>query len=675
MLVTPLIQFTVAILLLSSAKLFAQAPDVVRWTISDDGSIAALALSTGEVQLKRFPEAKLEKPISLADSGDIGAITIDANGSLLAIASRSKPRVDLFRMATADRVKRLEPTDLATAIRLAPDGKSIAIAGQFALAVYDVESGKKLAELPNVHQCQTLVWSNNSKLVGLVCENRIKVWFPSSKKLLMDQQWTTGVGGVIQIAFAPDGRKIATRFGQYTNVWDVVSGKSLQQCNDGGLSIPGLGWSADGKCFITCTETDFILRDATVSEERTIEKFPIDVKPGLVQFSRGAKRAIWMGYNLRSPDAVHFHEFDAPCFEPPVSAAMVAKPNPSSPSESKPSGPASSSNNDWNPPKFAESEKKLANNPKVVRYDAKLKPPAGKPAKSKDTSSPNAQAKGLSMALSGDGKTVVVGGMDGEVFIGEAPAGKIRSRFRASENSRIEKIVSSSDGKMIAFSQGNPYLDVWSDRGQPLARLDLEGVPEHFRFSPRGSFLIVSAGETLYLYRSSDLALVQRVTWIGDSITAIAISRDETLVAIGAINQVYLWKPSEDKLVWRVESEALGVSGIAISPENKTLVVEFQSPVSELYDIETSRRIRLELIELESAAYLDEDRIIGGDSTRSLQIASAKDLSLIKTLPHPSGGVNIEAYSNQLIFNDHGTAALFTGGKPFSLTDLKFWPK
>lgn len=643
-----------ALLLVSSAaSLFAQQPDVVDWTITEDGAVAALALNSGEVQLKRFPEGKLEKPKVLAESGDIAKISLDAKGAILAIASRSKPQVDLWDMSIVDRIKRIEPPDQVTAIRLAPDGKSIAIAGQFALGVYEVPSGKKLAELPNIHQCQTLVWSANSKLVGLVCENRIKVWFPASKKLLMDQHWPIGVGGVIQLAFAPDGRKIASRFGRSTHIWDVVSGKEQLQWSDGGLSAPGLAFTADGKRILTCTETDFITRDALAREEKILERTPIDLKPGLVQFSRGAKRAIWMGYNQRSAEAVHFHEFTGK--DAPAAAETLAA--------------------TWTPPKFSELEKKLASSPQVIRYDGQLKPPASKPAKAKDSSLPNAQAKGKSMALSGDGKTVVAGGMEGEVFVGEAPAGRIRSRFRASDNSGVEKLAVSPDGKWIALAQGNPYIDVWSDRGQPIARLELGETVEQMRFSSRGNFLLASTGGTVAMYRCGDFALVQRVTLVESTVTALGVSPDESLVAIGAINQVYLWKPAEDKLLWRVENEALGVCGIAISPENKTLVVEFRSPVSELYEIASSRRLVLKDIELESAAYLDEDQIIGGDSTRSLQIASAKDLSVLKTLPHPSGGVNIEAYSNQLIFNTNGTAALFCGGIPYTLTDLKFWPK
>ena len=114
------------------------------------------------------------------------------------------------------------------------------------------------------------------------------------------------------------------------------------------------------------------------------------------------------------------------------------------------------------------------------------------------------------------------------------------------------------------------------------------------------------------------------------------------------------------------------MSGIAISPTNKTVVVDYESPVSELYDFESGNQFVLKDVMLESPAYLDEERIVAGDGTRALHIVSAKDLTVIKTLEHPSGGVNIEAQGNRLLINPNGTAALFRGKTPFDMSDLKY---
>jgi WD40 repeat protein len=194
------------------------------------------------------------------------------------------------------------------------------------------------------------------------------------------------------------------------------------------------------------------------------------------------------------------------------------------------------------------------------------------------------------------------------------------------------------------------------------------------RFSPSGSYLLVAVGNQLLQFDARSFQGIQSLQFENE-VMALGIAADESLVAVGVVNTVYLWSATEDKLMWRVESGATGVTGLAISPGKTRVVVDYSSPVSEVYDLNAGRRLVLKDVMLEAPAFLDEDRIIGGDGTRALHVVSAQDLSVLETIPHPSGGVNIEAYSNELAFDSNGKVAVFRGSIRFPLSELRVWKR
>lgn len=642
----------------------AQTADVISWCISEDGVTAALALSSGEVHVGGLPAEEQGKRFQVAEAGDLGPLALSATGELAAVALRSRGTIGIWDCAIGMQRRTIAASDVPTALAIAPNGKWLAVAGQFQLAIFDLEQGRKLGELPNIHQCTSIGWSENSKLVGLVSEGRVKVWFPGSKKLLLDQPWPIGVGGEIQLAFAPDGKRLATRFRSDTVLWDVAQGKRLGEIRDGSDATPGLAFAAGGKQLVTCTETEFIFRDVSIKDggtgdagDRIEQRLPIDVRPDRVLFSRDGDKAVWMERFVRKPSGLKGHSFSAKEPDEPATPAGV--------------GAVRSA---WTPPNFDEARRKLAANPEVFRIDQRGQTPGEKPAKSARKPVPNAQAFGSSMAISGDGLTAAVGGTEGEVFVSDIKRSRLRTRFWASDSSRITRMAMSSDGKTIAICQGESQIDLWSDRGESLARLKLEEEPRLIRFSPSGSYLLVAVGNQLLQFDARSFQGIQSLQFENE-VMALGIAADESLVAVGVVNTVYLWSATEDKLMWRVESGATGVTGLAISPGKTRVVVDYSSPVSEVYDLNAGRRLVLKDVMLEAPAFLDEDRIIGGDGTRALHVVSAQDLSVLETIPHPSGGVNIEAYSNELAFDSNGKVAVFRGSIRFPLSELRVWKR
>lgn len=652
-----------AVFWLGAAHHALYAEELATLTIADNGQ-TILALEDGPLNLVQAPDLNPIKSVRGPRPRDTSSLSTFGDGKIVAIASKSLPRVDLWDIDRPTIHRRFDLSEPATSIALSPDGTKLAVAGAFAIEVFDVDSKNKLATLPNRHQCPAMQWSNNSKLLGLVCETKVVVWFVSSNKVLMDIAWPTAVTKVPQLAFSPDGRLFATRVDRNTVVWDVAKKNERVQFNDSSFAIPGLTWSADGKELITATETELIVRalSAQATEEPTVTgKVPIDFKAGRVWFSKDAKFAIGQEYNFRDTQGLHGLEVSFGDSEPAPADTAVATADAGTATPMKLT--------------FKKEEKQLWGEPKLVRIAGEQKPATEKPLKSTRTEIPNAQDMCKSMNFSADGSVAVVGGMNGEIFVGKMPKGNIVSRFRNSDNDAIETIAVSPNGKIIAAGSSNEQLEIWSDRGAPLALVTLDAEPVMLKFSPSGTFLLVATEKLLFMYDCATFGLLQKLQFDNSYLRTLAISNDEKYVAIGDLTSVWLWSLNDDRIEWRVESGSAQVAGIAISPANKTVVVDYESPVSELYDFVTGNQLVLKDVMLECPAYVDEDQIIAGDGTRALHVVSAKDLSVIKTLEHPSGGVNIEAYSNRLLINQNGTAALFRGKTPFVMSELKYWGK
>ena len=632
-----------------------QAEELAALTIADHGK-TILGLTQGPLNIVQAPGLNLIASVRGPRPGDTHTLATFGDGKFVAIASKSLPRVDLWDTERPTIHRRFELSEPATTIALSPDGTKLAVAGAFAIDVLDVESQKKIATLPNRHQAPALQWSSNNKLLGMVCENKVVVWFVSSNKVLMDVAWPTAVTKVPQLAFSPDGRLFATRADKTTVVWDVAKKNELVQFNDSSFAVPGLAWSANGKELITATESELIVRAIapnTNNEPLVTHQWPIDFKAGYVWFSKDAKFAIGQEYNYRDTAGLHAIEMPTENIDP-----TAADPTNNVASSMKLS--------------FKKAEKQLWSEPKLVRIAGDGKPAITKPPKSTRTEIPNAQDMCKSMNFTADGNIAVVGGMNGEIFVGKMPKGNIISRFRNSNDDSIESIAISPNGKIIAAGSNNEQLEIWSDRGAPIALLTLDAQAVSLKFSPSGAYLLAATEKTLYMFDGVHFGWIQKLQLDNGYWRTLAISNDEKWVVVGDLTSVWLWSIDEDRIKWRVESGSAIVSGIAISPANKTVVVDYESPVSELYDFASGNQLVLKDVMLESPAYLDEERIMAGDGIRALHIVSAKDLSVLKTLEHPSGGMNIEAQGNRLLINPNGTAALFRGKTPFSVSDLKY---
>lgn len=114
-----------------------------------------------------------------------------------------------------------------------------------------------------------------------------------------------------------------------------------------------------------------------------------------------------------------------------------------------------------------------------------------------------------SLAISGDGKTLITGGDKGQVTLWDAQSGSDVISFE-SAGAQVRSVASSTDGKEIAGIDGNNTLRIWeAQAGDLWLNYELgpaEVEPRALSFSPEGDVLVAEAGQgsTVRLIRLRD---------------------------------------------------------------------------------------------------------------------------------------------------------------------------
>src|ERR1700722_198868 len=105
----------------------------------------------------------------------------------------------------------------------------------------------------NSAELYRLTWSPDGKLIALICVpkslallNSISIWDSISGQLT--RNWRQGVSAVADIAWSPDGRKLASVLSnQKVSILDVETGQILQTLTGHTGDIWSVAWSPDGR--------------------------------------------------------------------------------------------------------------------------------------------------------------------------------------------------------------------------------------------------------------------------------------------------------------------------------------------------------------------------------------------------------------------------------------------
>jgi WD40 repeat protein len=243
--------------------------------VSPDGRLAATTSTDGTARLW---DARTGKELHrFSERGATETIAFSRDGARVAWAEFNAVYVADIKSRKVFRVLR-GPVQAVLALAFSPDGKTLAGGGADRVVwLWDVESGKPVAE-PAGHRSSVTqaVFSRDGKTVASASDDgTVRVWDAITAKQVAElaglQRWT-------RIAFRPDGRALAVaqRPGDEVHVWDLATQRQLPWL--GGRKVFGyeLAFAPDGRMLATSTGQAAIdlwdVRRASVSRQLTTNK-------------------------------------------------------------------------------------------------------------------------------------------------------------------------------------------------------------------------------------------------------------------------------------------------------------------------------------------------------------------------------------------------------------------
>jgi WD40 repeat protein len=216
-------------------------------------------IATGSWDAARVWDAESDKElITLRGYG----VAFSPDGTRIATGSDHTAKI-LDAESGTELVSLIGHSESMTSFAFSPDGKRIATgSGDRTAKVWDTKSGKELMTLRGHYDPVTSVaFSPDGRRIATAGGGKNpKVWDAESGTELVSLRghlpYLTRVdlrhGGVISVAFSPDGRRIATGDTENTaKVWDAKSGRELKILRGHSESVDSVGFSPDGRQIVT----------------------------------------------------------------------------------------------------------------------------------------------------------------------------------------------------------------------------------------------------------------------------------------------------------------------------------------------------------------------------------------------------------------------------------------
>lgn len=266
-------------------------------------------------------------------------------------------------------------------------------------------------------------------------------------------------------------------------------------------------------------------------------------------------------------------------------------------------------------PKLSVGTRDLTNTDQgVISREIHAPNQANKPKLSSDKAKVQDNLKVTDASLSADGQTMVVVGSEGEVLVGGFATKKVRARFRTGLGRNLTPLAVSHDGKQLALaSRFERVVEIWTDTGKPVASFEIPAQAVSLCFSPADNYLVVGSDEHVSVFD-----LQSRSTWgtlklDGSALGVVAVSPDETRIAVGYLFYIAVWNLADDRIDWRQPGGGqTPIRSLAFSPEGKRLVSTHLSPWADVWDVEQGGKIAGFGTEAgcDAAAFLGEEQVL-----------------------------------------------------------------
>ena len=464
-----------------------------------------------------------------------------------------------------------EPSARVKSIAYSPDGKKLASAlegGQIKL--WDADNGNLLVTINS--NAKSIAFSADGKILASGDRyGTIKLWDARSGELLRTMKGHTS--SVYSVAFAPDGKTLASGSYETIKLWDARSGETLRTLEGHTDWVYSVGFAPDGNTL------------ASGSDDKTIKLW--DARSGeLVRTLEG------------DTDAVH-------------SIAFATDGN------TLASGNWDDTVKLWDA-RSGELLRTLEGHTSLVTsvafapdgeilasssYDNTIKLWDARSGELLRTLESHTGTV-YSVAFAPDGNTLASGSRDETVKLWGARSGELQLSIdaRGPENQRnghrsvVKSVSFAPDGNTLASGSGDRTIKLWDvHSGEALRTLEGHKFSVFsVSFAPDGNTLASGNGDrTIKLWDARSGELLHTLEERTGDVYSVAFAPDGNTLASGSYdNTVRLWDARSGELLRTLEGHTIHVSSVAFAPNGNVLASGSYDNTIKLWDARSGAQLR-----------------------------------------------------------------------------------
>jgi WD40 repeat protein len=540
----------------------------------------------------------------------VDCVAISPDGKRLATGSVGNP-VQIWDTATGRRVKTL-PEENVVSLAFAPDGRTLGVGGQDQMVVWNLETGRAVFKREDALGRFRIVFSPEGTLLVAGKRGGLKFFgFDGGSTELWD--YVTGElkhvfpesGGYI--ALSPNGHQLVT--GNWigtTKIWDLATGKLVRSLKTGG--VIAMAFSPDGQTLATSD------RDSKVAfwyltngqpigwltnNQCKVWSLAFSPKNGLL-VTGGADQMIrlWDVVTRQQTEELRGHgsEVMSLAFSADgLTLASGCKDQKAMLWNIHPNRAVTTVSNVISRPVFSPDGRLVAagtDQGAVALWDVATLQVRAVFAGARDA-----------VAFSADGNVLVTRGADYFLKAFDVATRSARETIsRGPAATTNDQAALSPDGQILVIGLTNGTLSFWQARtGMEMATIPQAYASNIFQlvFSPNGKLLAVTGREweagrvpAAKIWDVATHTMVKLIAGHRDTVLGVAFSPDgKTMATCGADNSINFW----DTTSWREIAPALGqketVSSVAFAPNGKTLASASFDGTMKLWNFSTRREL------------------------------------------------------------------------------------